>query len=264
MDRGGPALVPELPATTPYSQGLCRIYRGEVLALRGDWDEAEAELRQAHDELLPHKPGGAAEASYAVGELLRRRGDLAAAERAFVSAQRLGWDPSPAWPCCGWPRAGWAPPRPRFCLDPGLAAAGRPVRPRPPPGRPGRRVDRGRRPRPGPSRGRGARRRRGRDGQPLISATAATAAGALRLAEGDLAAALERLRHALGRWRDLGLPYEEARARLLAGAAVALLGDAGGGRVELEAARAASNGWRRRRRPPGRRSSRPPPARAAC
>ncbi|MDP9209485.1 MAG: LuxR family transcriptional regulator, partial [Actinomycetota bacterium] len=84
-----------LPATTPYSQGLCRIYRGEVLALRGEWDEAEAELRLAHDELLPHKPGGAAEASYGVGEVLRRRGDLAAAERAFLAAQREGWDPQP-------------------------------------------------------------------------------------------------------------------------------------------------------------------------
>ena len=84
-----------LPATTPYSQGLCRIYRGEVLALRGAWAEAEAELRRAHQELLPHKPQGAAEASYGVGEVLRRRGDLAGAEQAFVRAQQLGWDPQP-------------------------------------------------------------------------------------------------------------------------------------------------------------------------
>ena len=84
-----------LPATTPYSQGLCRIYRGEVLALRGAWDEAEAEMRRAHQQLLPHKRQGAAEASYGVGEVLRRRGDLAGAEQAFVRAQQLGWDPQP-------------------------------------------------------------------------------------------------------------------------------------------------------------------------
>jgi SnoaL-like domain/ubiE/COQ5 methyltransferase family len=42
----------------PYSQGLCRIYRGEVLALRGAWDEAEAEMRRAHQQLLSHKPQG--------------------------------------------------------------------------------------------------------------------------------------------------------------------------------------------------------------
>jgi tetratricopeptide (TPR) repeat protein len=84
-----------LPATTPHSQGLCRIYRGEVLALRGAWAEAEAELRRAHQELLAHKPQGAAEASYGVGEVLRRRGDLQGAEPAFVRAHQLGWDPQP-------------------------------------------------------------------------------------------------------------------------------------------------------------------------
>ena len=62
------------------------------------------------------------------------------------------------------------------------------------------------------------------------------ATGALRLAEGDPAGALERLRHAVGLWRELGLPYEEARARLLGGAALRMLGDTDGGRVEIEAA----------------------------
>jgi DNA-binding CsgD family transcriptional regulator len=72
----------------------------------------------------------------------------------------------------------------------------------------------------------------------VVSATGATAAGALRLAERDPDGALERLGQAVAGWRDLGLPYEEARARLLRGAAVAMLGDAEGGRAEIEAARA--------------------------
>ena len=80
--------------------------------MRSAWDEAEAELRLAHDELLPHKPGGAAEASYGVGEVLRRRGDLAAAEQAFLAARHERWDRSPAWPCCASPRGGSPPPRP--------------------------------------------------------------------------------------------------------------------------------------------------------
>jgi DNA-binding CsgD family transcriptional regulator len=228
----------ELPATTPYRQGLCRIYRGEVLALRGEWDEAEAELRQAHDELLPHRPGGAAEASYAVGEVLRRRGDLAAAEQAFVRAQALGWDPQPGLAllrlaqgrvdaAAAALRSALASPPlvDRFAharllaaqVDVSIAAGA---------------LDQ--------AHAAAAELASVEDAlsSPVISATAATAAGALRLAEGDPAAALERLRHALRCWRDLGLPYEEARARLLAGAAVTLLGDADGGRVELQAARA--------------------------
>jgi DNA-binding CsgD family transcriptional regulator/tetratricopeptide (TPR) repeat protein len=228
----------ELPDTTPYSQGLCRIYRGEVLALRGDWDEAEAELRLAHDELLPHRPGGAAEASYGVGEILRRRGDLAAAEQAFVTAQREGWDPQPGLALLrlaqGRVRAATAALRSALASPPVMdrftharllaaqvevsVAAGE--------------LD------PAREAARQLAAVEAALASPVISATAATAAGALRLAEGDPAAALERLRHALRLWRDLGLPYEEARARLLTGAALRMLGDEEGGRVELEAARA--------------------------
>jgi DNA-binding CsgD family transcriptional regulator len=228
----------ELPPTTPYSQGLCRIYRGEVLALRGAWDEAEAELRLAHDELLSHKPGGAAEASYGVGEVLRRRGDLAAAERAFVRAQQLGWDPEPGMALLrlAQGRVGAAaaalrsalasPPEvDRFAHARLLAAqvevsiaAGA--------------LDQARD---------AARRLAAVDdvmASPVVSATAASATAALALAEGDAAAALEQLRVAVAGWRDLGLPYEEARARLQVGVALRGLGDQAGGTVEIRAARA--------------------------
>ena len=102
-----------LPATTPYSQGLCRIYRGEVLALRGAWAEAEAELRRAHQELLPHKPQGAAEASYGVGEVLRRRGIWPGRSRRSCGPSSWAGIPSPGWRCCGWRRDAWRRQRPR-------------------------------------------------------------------------------------------------------------------------------------------------------
>jgi len=226
-----------LPATTPYSQGLCRIYRGEVLALRGAWAEAEAEMRRAHQELLPHKPRGAAEASYGVGEVLRRRGDLAGAEQAFVHAQQLGWDPQP-----GMALLRLAQGR----VDAAAAALRSALA--------SHTVDRF-----GHARllaaqvevaiaagtldeARHAARELATIADGLTSAavqaTAATAQGALHLAVGSPAAALEDLRRGLTGWRALGLPYEQAQARLLIGETQRRLGDEEGGRIEIDAARA--------------------------
>ena len=226
-----------LPATTPYSQGLCRIYRGEVLALRGAWDEAEVELRRAHQELLPHKPQGAAEASYGVGEVLRRRGDLAGAERAFVRAQQLGWDPQPGMALLrlaqGRVEAAAA------ALRSALAS---------------HTVDRFGRARLLAAQvevsiaagalddARDAARELAAIADGLssaaVQATASMAQGALHLAESEPAAALEELRRGLGGWRALALPYEQAKARLLIGVTRRMLGDEESGRIEIDAARA--------------------------
>jgi ATP/maltotriose-dependent transcriptional regulator MalT len=226
-----------LPATTPYSQGLCRIYRGEVLALRGAWAEAEAELRRAHQELLPHKPQGAAEASYGVGEVLRRRGDLAGAEQAFVRAQQLGWDPQPGMALLrlaqGRVEAAAAALRSALAshtvdrfgrarllaaqVEVGIAAGA---------------LDEA---------GHAARELATiADGlsSAVVRATASMTQGALHLAQGEPAAALEQLRGALNGWRELQLPYEEATARLLIGTTQRMLGDEEGGRIEVNAARA--------------------------
>jgi ATP/maltotriose-dependent transcriptional regulator MalT len=226
-----------LPATTPYSQGLCRIYRGEVLALRGSWAEAEAEMRRAHQQLLPHKPQGAAEASYGVGEILRRRGDLAEAEQAFVRAQQLGWDPQP----------GMALLRLAQGRVEAAAAALRSALASPMADRFGRArllaaqvevaivagaLDEAR----------DAARELVTiaDGltSAVVQATASMAQGALHLAAGSPAAALEQLRGALTGWRELRLPYEQAQARLLIGTTLRMLGDEEGGRIEIDAARA--------------------------
>jgi ATP/maltotriose-dependent transcriptional regulator MalT len=226
-----------LPATTPYSQGLCRIYRGEVLALRGAWAEAEAEMRRAHQELLAHKPQGAAEASYGVGEVLRRRGDLAGAEQAFMRAQQLGWDPQPGMALL------------RLAQGRGeVAAAG--LRS----ALASHTVDRFGRARLLAAQvevaiAAGALDDAGHAARELVTiadglnsavvrATASMAQGALQLAAGSPAAALEQLRGALGGWRELQLPYEEAIARLLIGTTQRMLGDEEGGRIEVDAARA--------------------------
>jgi ATP/maltotriose-dependent transcriptional regulator MalT len=225
-----------LPATTPYSQGLCRIYRGEVLAMRGAWDEAEAELRRAHQQLLPHKPHGAAEASYAVGEVLRHRGALVEAERAFVRAQQLGWDPHP----------GMALLRLAQGRVDAAAAALRSALAAPTVDRYGRArllaaqvevaIAAG-----SLEEARSAARELAAIADGLdsaaVRATASMALGALQLAAGSPAAALEQVRGALRGWRELHLPSEEARARLLIGTTQRLLGDEEGGRIEIDAAR---------------------------
>ena len=227
-----------LPATTPYSQGLCRVYRGEVLALRGAWVEAEAEMRRAHEQLLSHKKRGAGEASYGVGELLRRRGDLAAAEQAFVLAQQLGWDPQPGMALLrlaqGRVQAAGAalrsalasPTVDRFGRARLLAAqvevtvaAGA--------------LDEARQA--------ASELMTIADGlsSAVVVATASMAQGAYHLASGSPVAALNQLRGALNGWRELQLPYEEATARLLIGRTQRMLGDEEGGRIEIDAARAA-------------------------
>jgi DNA-binding CsgD family transcriptional regulator len=226
-----------LPATTPYRQGLCRIYRGEVLALRGAWAEAEAEMRRAHQELLAHKPQGAAEASYGVGEVLRRRGDLQGAEQAFVRAQQLGWDPQP----------GMALLRLAQGRVDAAAAALRSALASPTVDRFGRArllaaqvevliaagaLDQAR------DAARELVETAGGLSSAVVAATASTAQGTLRLAQGEPAAALEELRRGLHGWRQLQLPYEEAKARLAIGTARRMLGDEEGGRIEIDAARA--------------------------
>jgi DNA-binding CsgD family transcriptional regulator len=69
-----------------------------------------------------------------------------------------------------------------------------------------------------------------------LHAMAASAEGAVHLAEGNARQALAPLRDALAIWRDLNVPYEAARVGVLAGRACRAVGDADGARIEWEAA----------------------------
>ena len=77
--------------------GVCRIHRAEVVALSGAWDRAEQELRQAADELsgwsaMPPLADG----HYAIGEIRRLKGDFEGAEAALREADSIGKSPQPA------------------------------------------------------------------------------------------------------------------------------------------------------------------------
>jgi DNA-binding NarL/FixJ family response regulator len=74
---------------------------------------------------------------------------------------------------------------------------------------------------------------------PALDATAATARGALRLAEDDVAGALDSLRHAISIWRELRMPYEAAGARTRYALALRRDGAEGDAASELRVAVAA-------------------------
>jgi DNA-binding NarL/FixJ family response regulator len=76
-------------------------------------------------------------------------------------------------------------------------------------------------------------------GSPAIEAAAASARGALRLAQGDATAALRALRHAWQLWQALECPFEAANARRMLGLACRKAGDEEGAELALRAARGA-------------------------
>lgn len=215
--------------------GQCLVHRAELLHLHGRWPEAIAEAERAC-ERVTRSPDAIATgaARYRQAEIHRVRGDLAAAERAYRHASECGYEPSPGLALVRLAQgdAGVAQATMRRALgettDPlrrarllpaqveiALAAGELPA----------------------------ARRATdelaetaGRYGTPALRASAAYAKGAVLLAEGGPASALAALRTASVLWRDLDVPYEAARARLLMAVACRELGDEETALLELDAA----------------------------
>lgn len=73
--------------------------------------------------------------------------------------------------------------------------------------------------------------------QPAFQAAALTARGALEIQQGQALEAVPALDRAWRLWRDIELPYESARARVLLGRARHETGDEGTARMDLIAAR---------------------------
>jgi ATP/maltotriose-dependent transcriptional regulator MalT len=74
---------------------LCRLHRGEVLALRGELASAEVEVTRAREQLAVAGPFVEGDAWRVLGEIRLSRADLDGAEQAFREAYRLGWNPQP-------------------------------------------------------------------------------------------------------------------------------------------------------------------------
>ncbi len=226
-----------LPPESPYP-GMCRINRAEVSSLRGAWSEAEAESSRASRELMSFDPMAAAQAFYGTGEIRRRMGNLAGAEESFARAHEIGFEPQPGLALLRLAQGKTEAARTGLRV----ALAGE----------------------------MGSRMRRARllgaqvdvalaEGDvetartasneldaiaagyatPALDASAATARGAISLAEGDLPAALESLRHAVALWQEIRLPYEAAVARTRYAIALRNAADEDDADLELRAAIAA-------------------------
>lgn len=208
------------------------------MSLRGGWAEAETEARRACEEFTTLGPSVAAEAFYAVGEIRRKMGDLAAAEEAFTRAHELGREPEPglAFVRLAQGKVDAAAAALRLSLA----------------GESGNRVERARllaaQVEVGLAAGDLDRALAAGDEleaiasesrSPTLRATAAMARGSLELAENDVAGALGNFRRAWTTWKELELPYEAARARVLIGVAAGEAGDHERAQLELRAARKA-------------------------
>jgi DNA-binding CsgD family transcriptional regulator len=215
--------------------GRCLVHRAEIMQARGAWSEALDEARRAGDRGADARAVG--QARYRQGELHRLQGDYAAAERAYREASRHGAEPQP-----GLALLRLAQGR----RDAAAAAISRAV---------GEAADPLVRTRLLPAQveimlatadvEEAARASDELDAlaesmpSRLLAATAAHAAGTVRLAEDDPRAALIAARGAAEVWQELDAPYECARARELIGLACRALGDEDSAALELAAAREA-------------------------
>jgi class 3 adenylate cyclase len=221
--------------------GVCRIHRAEILRLRGEWPQAEQQAQQACAELGDYNRWVTASGFYEIGEIRRRRGEFAAAEEAYRSADELGQNPQPglallrlaqgkvetAASAIARVLAGGPPdPLARARLLPAQVqislAAGELERARAAAEELEQVADQFRV---------GNRRTAAREGAVQL------AWGQVRLAERDWDGAAGALRTARETWDKVGAPYETAQARLLLGLAYRGEGDEDGAREELIAAK---------------------------
>lgn len=225
-----------LPSAVVF-RGVCRVHRGQLLHLQGEWDRAESEAAAVARDVARIHVESAAEGHYAVGEIRRLRGDEAGAEAAYRHAHELGRDPQPGLALLR--LAQGRVDAAAASIAAALAATRAPlVRARLLAAQVEIMLEAG-----DVASAEGAARElssvAATFGTSGLAACARTADGSVRLAAGDAASAIGALRDALGRWRDLGAPYEVARVRVRLGDAYRSLGDEDLARLELEAAAAA-------------------------
>ena len=219
--------------------GACRIHRAEIMRLRGDLAGAEKQALAACEELHDFERMITASGYYEIGEIRRRRGELAASEEAYRTANELGREPQPGLALLRLVEGK---------VDAAVAGITRTLQDVQDPLMRLQRLPAQVEIAIAASDLNTARSALAEfeqivdsyriDGRrtPAFDATAQFASAQIKLAENDPAGAAACLRHARDEWQRVGAPYETARARMLLGAALRRQGDEHGALTELEAA----------------------------
>jgi ATP/maltotriose-dependent transcriptional regulator MalT len=223
------------PGLVPFT-GQCSLHRGQIMRLRGAYDEALAEFALAQRRYLAEgtiAPAGRALAEQ--GDVLRIRGKLDEAEAAYRQAAELGHEPQPglllAWLARG--RTAAAIPAVRRLL----AEAQGPVQrswllPAAVQAMAAAQLSEEARQYSDELSGIASA-----FGNSALQAAAAYAAAAVELASGETGEALHQARESCRLWSEIGSPYETASARVLVARALRELGDEDSARSELAVAR---------------------------
>ena len=216
--------------------GVCRIHRAEVAAVGGGWERAEQELERATTELGAYRAiPPQADGFYAIGDIRRLRGDFEGAEAALREAHSRGRSPQPALALLRlaernvkaaaaainaavaeetgdrWARARLLPAQVEIAIAAGDVTRARAAVDELAPivvGYP----------------------------SPALEAGRQTALGRVLIAEGDGPGAAHELRAAIRGWREVGAPYEVARARAVLSRALRAVDDEDDADLELRAA----------------------------
>jgi ATP/maltotriose-dependent transcriptional regulator MalT len=225
------------PGLIPFT-GQCSLHRGQIMRLRGAYDEALTEFALAQRRYqVEGTTAPAAQALREQGDVLRIKGRLDEAEAAYRQAAELGYEPQPGlallWLARGRTAAAVSAmrrllaetqlPVQRSSLLPAgvevMLAAGLLE---------------------------DARRYAGEFseiasafGNPAVQAMAGYAAASVALASGNVDEALGQARESTRLWNEIGSPYEAARARVLVARALRKLGDEESATGELWVARRA-------------------------
>ena len=215
--------------------GDCRTHRVALLITRGAWDDGEREALLACEEAQTFDLAHMGLASYELGEIRLRRGDLDGAEQAFLRAHELGYSPQPGLSLLRMAHG-----------EAEAAAASLDTALRDPS------LDRLARARLLPSRVEVAlafgdpraaaeavaelEQTAETYGMPALAAAAAHARGELELASGTADEAVARLQSAQRLWQQVEAPYESARARVSLAIAYLQEGDRAACTLELTAA----------------------------